>query len=363
MQSLIIRLPADKARRIIGIVDKQDSAYESIDEFIRVAVENQLTMEGNGEELTLSDTSDVMRTACLQALANKSAASKHSSAPQFEPKVLGRAPDVPPVAPSSEDLLRLPTTEGLGLRAPVPQSELALSSFTNRLLPLIVGPRALANLSAEGSPSVDLFLDLTAKASRTFGLRLRAEDDAANRRGRLRRSTAFPVGDDESKSLIRYRNCFMFVPDKKGGFVGPLLDLQLVTVDEGRVFLTETGASFAVAPSPAIDEVNGLDVLSDEHRHLLSEAIAHLPSENVEINQFLAALEATSGAQDDVDKELGKLHHGWSEAQVVSHRAAMVGRLRDLAVIDVETDPRTIIVPGSGYDAFMKILTAVTKSG
>ena len=132
---------------------------------------------------------------------------------------------------------------------------------------------SLANLSTHrDSPSAETFLDLTAKASRNLGLRLRTEDDAANRRGRLRRSTAWPVGDDESKSLIRYRNCFEEAAEKEKKsrrFTGPLLDLGLVTVAEGKVFLTETGALFANALSPAIDESNGVDLLSDEHRNLL----------------------------------------------------------------------------------------------
>ncbi|MHB8555834.1 MAG: hypothetical protein ACYDCB_09305, partial [Candidatus Dormibacteria bacterium] len=134
----------------------------------------------------------------------------------------------------------------------------------------------------------------------------------------------------------------MFMPEKKGGFAGPLLDLQLMAVVDGKVFLTDSGASFATAPSPAIDESDGVDLLGYEHRHLLAEAIIHIPGEFVEIKQFLAAVENASGSQDGIDKELGVLHQSWSEAQVVSHRAAIVGRLRDLAVIDVITDPRTI---------------------
>jgi hypothetical protein len=364
-QSLIIRLPADKARRIVRIVDRPGSAYESVDEFIRVAVENQLTMEGDLENLRVADPSEDLRAPVPTDAPNKSGAPNTAPAVAAPPKPSARVPTpetlVPP-AQATGDLLRLPTVEGLRLHVAAPTSGPPLSSFTNRLTPLIAGPRALANLSADGSsPSVDLFLDLTAKASRALGLRLRAQDDAASRRGRHRRSTAWPVGDDESKSLIRYRNCFMFMPDKKGGFTGPLLDLQLVTVVDGRVFLTDSGALLATATSPAIDTSDGVDLLSDEHRRLLAEAIIRLPGEFVEIKQFLAAVETTAGSQDDIDKVLGDLHHGWTEAQVVSHRAAIVGRLRDLAVIDVQTDPKTTIIPGAQPAAFIELLTAATQ--
>jgi|NGEPerStandDraft_6_1074524.scaffolds.fasta_scaffold19900_1 hypothetical protein len=367
-QSLIVRLPADKARRIVRIVDRPDSAYESVDEFIRVAVENQLTMEGDLENLRVPDASDDRQAPISAAAPSRSGSgiSTTATAVPAVPKTSARVPIPTAPVPSPQaagDLLRRPAVEGLTFQAATPTTGQPLSSFTNRLTPLLGGPRVLANLSTNGSsPSVDQFLDVTAKASRALGLRLRAEDDAANRRGRHRRSTAWPVGDDESKSLIRYRNCFMFMPEKKVGFAGPLLDLQLVAVVDGKVFLTNSGAPFATALSPAIDESDGVDLLGDEHRHLLAEAIIRIPGEFVEISQFLAAVESASGSQDEIDKELGVLHSGWSEAQVVSHRAALVGRLRDLAVIDVETDPKTMIVPGSGHAAFIKLLSAATQS-
>jgi hypothetical protein len=45
--------------------------------------------------------------------------------------------------------------------------------------------------------------------------------------------------------------------------------------------------------------------------------------------------------QTEVDRLIGAAHPGWTEAQVVSHRAALIGRLRDLGMVDV-TQP----VPG-----------------
>jgi hypothetical protein len=364
-QSFVVRIPVDKSRRIARIVDKPDSAYESFDEFIRVAVENQLTMEGDQENPSVPEVSDLWRAPDLAVTPMRSEMPNGNTALPLAPKKSPRSTDVTlnePVAHVLWDLLRLPKVGGLSLHEPTLTSGQPLSSFTNRLAPLIAGPRVLANLSADGSPpNAELFLELTAKASRALGLVLRAEDDAAGRRGRHRRSTAWPVGDDESKSLIRYRNCFMFSSDKKGGFEGPLLDLQLVVVVDGKVFLTDAGASFAIAPSPAIDEPDGLDLLGDVHRRVLVESVIRIPGELIEIKQFLAAVTTCSGSQDDIDKELGTFHRGWSEAQVVSHRAAVVGRLRDLEVIDVQTDPKTVIVPGVGHDAFIHLLSTAAQ--
>ena len=366
-QSLIVRLPADKARQIVRLVDLPGSAYQSVDEFIRVAIENQLTLEG---DLDWGHDVDASTTMTPEQSPEKVPGGRAATSAHAAPKKPSRVPA--PAAPVSEspvvdeDLLRRPAIEGLTTRAATPTSGQPISSFTNRLAPVIAGPRVLANLSIHAdSPSAETFLDLTAKASRNLGLRLRTEDDAANRRGRLRRSTAWPVGDDESKSLIRYRNCFMFSTEKekRGSYTGPLLDLGLVTVADGKVFLTENGASFATALSPAIDESTGVALLSDQHRDLLAEAVVHIPGELLEVDHFLSAVERTSGFQDDIDKALGVRHNAWSEAQVVSHRAAIVGRLRDLAVIDIETDPKTVIVPGPRHTAFLKLISAAQQSG
>jgi hypothetical protein len=358
-QSLIIRLPADKARRIVRIVDLPDSAYESVDEFIRVAVENQLTMEGELESHQASDPSVEHRVESPAAVSAE--AVRMATAVPAAPRKPKRSPSPAASTPqgNAEALLRRPAVEGMSLHEAMPTPGFALSAFTNRLTPLLAGPRALGNLWANGAvPALDAYLDLTARASRALGLRLRTEDDAAGRRGRYRRSTAWPVGDDESKSLIRYRNCFMFVPEKKGGFTGPLLELGLIAISGSKVFLTQRGAEFASAASPAIDDADGVDLLSDEHRKILSEAIIRIPGEFAEIKQFLEAMKNVSGSQDEMDKELGVVHKGWSEAQVVSHRAAMVGRLRDLLVIDVEPLPsaKSQLVPGANFETFVHLV-------
>lgn len=353
-QSLIVRLPADKARQVVGIVDNPASAYSSVDEFIRLAVENQLTLDD--PHLGVDPRS-------------RQAVSSRVSQPGSDTLTGSSAPVEMPVKPvpgePTERLLLRPEVGGIPLREPTKGRGEPLSSFTNRLTPLLAGPRALANLSHSGeAPLTDAYLDLTAKVARVFGARLRAEDEAAGRRGRHRRSTAWPIGDDESKSLIRYRNCFMFTPEPKGSS-GPLIDLGLVTVVDGRAYLTDSGASFAGAPVPAVDDDEGVELLSADHRKILSIALAAIPGERLEIQQFLDAVDRTDGLQDEVDKELTANHREWSEAQVVSHRAALVGRLRDIKVIDVEALPsaKSRIIPGPEFEQFQSLLRTKGTGG
>jgi len=337
---------------VARIVDEPDSAYSSIDEFIRVAVENQLALEDATDQLLDSRT----------PLATTPAAPTRDNEPLSLPVVSrkahrGSGAEVSEARASVSDidLLLRPGVDDLPRAEPMAKPERPLSAFTNRLTPLLAGPRVLANLTAKnGQPSVDLYSDSTAKAARAFGLRLRSEDEAAGRRSRHRRSTAWPIGDDESKSLIRFRNCFMFSGEQKGGISGPLVDLGLVAVVDGNVIATDVGARFASLTVPAIDEPGGVDLLIDDHRAILADALAELPGERVEIEKFLVAVNRSSGAQDAVDKQLASEHEDWSEAQVVSHRAAMVGRLRDLQVIDIDALPngKARLFPARFFDKF-----------
>jgi hypothetical protein len=225
-----------------------------------------------------------------------------------------------------------------------------LSAFTNRLSPLIAGPRVLVNLTlGTEAPSFDVFVDTAARAARSLGLRLRAEDESAGRRGRHRRWTAWPVGDDEAKTLAKFRKTFL-LRREAGGAAGPLADLGLAVVLDGRVLPTDAGLALAREMTPLLDG-EGDEPFGDRQREILAECLIALPGERREIAAFLQAIAKTGGVQDDVDKEIAHAHPGWTEAQVVSHRAALIGRLRDLKVIDVTTDAGTTIIEPGPADA------------
>ena len=98
--------------------------------------------------------------------------------------------------------------------------------------------------------------------------------------------------------------------------------------------------------------------MSTDHRDILARAIVDIPDELLEIQRFLAAVERSSGLQDDVDRQLAADHAQWTEAQVVSHRAALVGRLRDLQVIDVDSAStgKATIVLAAYYDSFITLI-------
>ena len=365
-QTFIVQIPSSLARRIAEIMDYDDAPYESMSEFLKVAAENQLILvqshatdiEGAAKDsrpfsiLTSSArirTDEVKRNQHSAPLLTESNAESSS----IRLDVLAQEESI-----STSTLLRIPTSISSVKPPSVPTGD-PLTALTNRLSPLLAGPRVLANLTkAVGAPPrVDSFTEAGARAARELGLMLRDEDDAAGRRGRMRRSTAWPVGDDEAKSLIRYRNSFMLSSDGKGA-VGPLVDFRFVSVEGAEVYLTDIGAAIAGEVIPAIDLPGEADLMTPPLRRLFSESIVQIPGEVEEIRIFLAAVKEVHGAQEQVDHQISTSHPNWSEAQVVSHRAAMIGRLRDLAVIDVELQPKTRIIEGAEHKSFIQLLNS-----
>jgi hypothetical protein len=353
LQPFLIRIPSEQARRVTSRVNLPDSAYESVSEFILVAIENQLALEEVDEPSAHVKVEPTGRGSGARK-------AKHDGRPTrtdmvtLEPRKSAARPLVGGLA-----LLRRPGGGQLPVRSGLPQTGRALSAFTNRLAPLIAGPRVLANMTdADGPPPIEAAAEQAAKSAREFGFKLYAEDEQAGRRGRHRRSIGWPIGDDESKSLMRFRSSFMFAAESDGKVSGPLVEFGLVTTEGGKLFLTEQGKRLVFETVPAIDEAGGLELLSAPHRQILASSLAGIPGEVEEVRLFLSAIDLAAGAQDEVDKSLAREHVAWTDAQVVSHRAAMVGRLRDLHVIDI--DPlqagKARIVPGSYFGDFSELL-------
>ena len=321
VQAIVVKLPADIVRRCRAVLALPSPPYATFSEMIVTALENQLALDS-------------------------SVISGEWSDPSFLPPTLRPDSEIRPSALRRGDAagargLRLPadfSTSTLAVRAADGAPGGPLSSFTNRLAPLVVGPRvaALQMVAAQGTPSETLVENAAAEA-RALGLRLHAEDTATSRRGRERRYVGWPIGDDDQKSLARYTRSFLFRPEGEVGS-GPLIDLGLLVIEAGLVYLTHAGVRFALLPIPSIDEPGEM-ILTEAHQDILASAIAGFPAERKEVAAFLAAVERNNGDQDAVDLELRNDHAAWTDAQVVSHRAAMIGRLRDLGAVDVNAMP------------------------
>lgn len=231
---------------------------------------------------------------------------------------------------AQEQWLRRP--ESMPQRADAAAYGGALFALVNRLLPVKVAARVLANA---GAFDLGAYRATAALAARELGLRLRAEDLAEGRKGAARRWIALPVGEDEHATLERFSQHFTLSVSPSGRLSGALAQLGLAVVHDGQPLLTDLGVGFAVAPNPILDQrsVRAQQVLSDEERGILVRALAGNVEESEAIRDFERLVRATGGEQTALDAALQEAN-GWSSAQAVAHRAAMLGRLRDMGVAE-----------------------------
>ncbi len=215
----------------------------------------------------------------------------------------------------------------------------SLFILTNRLSPLKVATRVLANLSALVTrlgddrrwPTIDTFRTTAGHAARALGFALQRHAWPDPSTGRDKRWIGYPVGRDERASLARF--AVSFTVSKNDGTAGPLVILGLATVvDGGRIALTEAGWRLAIAPSPLLQE-SGSGMLSDEERHIFAEQIAGASGERAAVTQLLDLVVQADGSQTEVDRRLRSLHADWSVNRTTAHRAAIVGRLVELGAL------------------------------
>lgn len=317
-QPFVVRLDATLARRALSMVGDPEHSYESLDELVTVALVNQLNLDTPAE-----GTIGVAR--------------RHRDAPQIH-GLLERPAASPPATPFASPLEPLDP----------------LFILTNRLSPLKVATRVLANLQPmvlrlPGNPlwpSAKTFRTTAGQAARALGDELRAHDRQAQATGRARRWTGYPVGRDERSSLERFAVSFT-LPSTTAGTPGPLSILGLAaTIDGDRVALTESGWRLALAPSPLLDGAPG-ETLSDEEREIFVEQIHRAPGERQAVREFLELILRANGSQPSVDEMLAALHPAWSENRTIAQRAALIGRLGELRMLDAT---------GRGTSARLRVL-------
>lgn len=219
--------------------------------------------------------------------------------------------------------------------APEARTGAPLFVLTNRLNPFALAARVLVNMTArKGAPDVVTFVEVATTAARDVGMKLRIEDRAQNRRGD-KRSVAWPIGDDEAKTRDRFAVSFL-LPTPPSNGAGPLAELGIATVTEnGRVLPTQRGVALAAAPSAILGEAPGW-TLSQQQQEILRASVLEMPGESAEIWFFLDAVRAAKGHQGRVERALMKRHPDWTANHVTAHRAAMIGRLRDLDIVTVK---------------------------
>ncbi len=240
------------------------------------------------------------------------------------------------LSPSMPELLSAPE----GARGQLP-------FLTNRLSPIKVAAKALTELAGKegGWPAIGDFQRQAGSKARSLGLRLRSEDQNAGRRGASRRWTGYPVGDDEGAARERFVASFA-ADSRDGRLRGPLVVLGLAALTgDGRVALTGDGFELAGALSPLTHA--GERTLSADEIEIFARRLRAATDEAMAIGEFLGSVRHVAGVQTNLDALLATRHPDWSANRASAERAAMLGRLGELGVLEVE---------GRGSRAKIKLL-------
>jgi hypothetical protein len=306
--------------------------YIDLSDFVATALKNQLTLETSGDPVSRLPQAHL--ASAVLALER-------------------RQEDAP--------LLQRPTALLEQLAEPV-RVGTPFFVLTNRLAPMAFAARVLANLATDGWPSLDRFLDSTAVMARTLGLRLREQDVRDGRRGLLRRYVGWPVGDEVGKTLERFKWSFLLWPESADG-QGPLAECGIASVLNGKAALTELGRRLADSPSALLGEAHGW-TLSVDQQEVLRAGLAAMPGERPEIAFFLGAVKEARGEQPRLDALIRTRHPEWTSNRATAHRAAMLGRLRDIGVLDVRGwGPKAKITTAPEADDFLNTITSTNPGG
>ncbi len=168
-QTLIIRVDEGLSRWVRAFLVKAHHGYSSLDEFVEVALTNQLSVEA-ADLRHIQERPD--RGERRKERERRAPLAEDGTA-NNDPNPVGAAE----VGGIDSVLRRPPPTPQLKLAQDPQLSSQALFVFTNRLSPIKVAVRVLANLASEGEwPEPGRFRDTAAVTARNLGLRLRAAE-------------------------------------------------------------------------------------------------------------------------------------------------------------------------------------------
>jgi Arc/MetJ-type ribon-helix-helix transcriptional regulator len=311
----IIDISPQLAEQLGGIVSS--GKYRTVQDFVKVAVENQLYLESKGsQELGL--------------------VSELSTPKDSEMKRSSRD--------STSDVLRLPhalsqikTIAVSGVERPK-----YLWGQYNRFLPVKVVTRVAANLLAErDSETVPLaeLQEVAAEAARQFGKVVERSDRLAGRKRGTILSAGLPVGKEEEKAKARFKTQFVgsIVKNRMEG-ASPALKFIEMKRDSSRsawAGITDFGLKFASLSNPVLDNNRSESPFSHEEvGYLLDHIWKEVPQEANLMQYILERVKEGIATPEELNQ---KLHYDrlrdWKHNEVITMRAGLVSRLSELGLL------------------------------
>lgn len=312
----------------------REGKYLSLEQFFEVAAQNQLALEdsnrrqsrgGRLEATEVAENMDRRRGGTPRdGKGSESSAPHEADVSDTDWRSFVRRRELPADVFAEAEI--------------VTETECVLWGQTNRLLPVAVGVRVLANLLNDHvDVPVARWHEESTRVAMLLREELREQDERAGRPHGTRWATAFP--ERKPASAQRYVNQFLGAPARDRRSDGGAVFLGLVTLsgtgEDARVSLTRSGAEWASFTNPIFD-ANGDEPAStfseDETRFFLN----HLRGFRIGEYRFLntvAALVAEGLSREQLNDALTLAYPQW-EGYASTMRAGAIGRLSDLGLLE-----------------------------
>jgi hypothetical protein len=240
----------------------------------------------------------------------------------------------------------------------------------SKLLPGKASCRALAKRMGEvGAP---LPLETTAASIAAQAAFLGEKFEETDKRERRNREDALAVGfptlgDNASKSVLRFANQFVGSFSKSGRASGLLVEFKLATITNTsgtRIELTKHGWDFAFLPNPAMDEtvVNRNRFSTAELDFLKEHVRARVPHEAFAFQIVLGSIIKGFNTPEELDracaKHLPARAKEISSAFVTTQRTGVISRASELGLVARQRDgARVKYVATEAGQEFLKQLS------
>lgn len=332
---LVVDIPDFLVGRIKEVVE--DEGYENPQEFVTMAIENQLEESGEEKFKTLDEAVAEFDSGDSE---NEEEPEPNAGAKEIGTDGLGqREYDTVPTVPSPDED-RLPYGP--------------LWGQYNKIFPAKLVVRRLANVVKEqnedgtstlqnGTRWINLnqFSKETEQLARNYGLQIKGYDEKRSRGRGEKLSAGLPTGDDTEKSVGRFRTHFVGRAKQDGSLAGAapsLLFVDITDEDVGRIGITDAGLAFAELYNPLLDMGPDADepLSGDERVFYLNHVRNELDAEFKAIVKTLGAIEDGVDRPDSLTEHVGEINDSWSESQASTIRSGLVSRMHELGLADRE---------------------------
>jgi len=303
--------------------------FESVEQFVAVAVRNQLVYETQRDSSQLTVVEQAIGKAASAAPGNLARVSDLGTNHRFLPK--------PSWLFSSPDIEPLPA---------IKPTQDPLWGQYYRFLPLKLILRLLANAQQDGFPRMDTFQDQIVPDVLYLANHLRVTDNTRKQMGRMALAIGFPNTRKAEKSQARFVSQYIGRVTAEGNLAGLPAAMGFAALltdpDVKLLGLTKTGVEFASLPNPILDNGDLSCALGDEEiSFLLAHISEQMPGEIAQLKEVVKAVSDGLDTPKELDAHMRNHYKksfsgdNWTDAKVAVMRSGAVSRLAEMGFIKV----------------------------